>query len=474
MQELLKNDKLLQYEPSTEGARKFISDNESDEQLQELMKSLNEGSGSGRKIEEVIAYLIKCKKDCELWYNEQFKDGKNASGKSLSSVFSGMFDGNSESGAGATKFRDYSGINKLREHNFYGFNASVANSVRMKMSQLGYDSGSNLLSASASSVAGNLGMGPLYGTNTSLTSGANPTGFNGFSAALNAKANAAANSGIPAGFGLGFPIGYTKNEPSLQYDEPANSDRQPADFFLTNLEMERDFTLAKLTEAFYSKYCKLYWSDNEKEKAANLKLKVKLSSTRSIFITRNELDDHISKYRSIYSSMCSLRHLIDHNELKLFEDVYTINNYFMHRTEEESKLSFEAQPFKVVWLDKLNQPKYDEASTLYIRKKIFDNITIGIYQEIFEKELGEDIILSFLCRKHQNFLDFMIRVSVYKKHAANSHQQAYSGRDDHTQDPPATQQATQSGKQTDKQTDSQQLIGQGTGGGQANSSKGTK
>jgi hypothetical protein len=80
MQELLKCESLADYEPTTEGAKKFLADHESDEKIQKIVKKLREelkASGSDKGVEPLITYLINVQRESQIVI-ENYKEFKPA------------------------------------------------------------------------------------------------------------------------------------------------------------------------------------------------------------------------------------------------------------------------------------------------------------------------------------------------------------------------------------------------------------
>jgi hypothetical protein len=230
------------------------------------------------------------------------------------------------------------------------------------------------------------------------------------------------------GSNLAFPQSLLQQSP-LQYNpsfaptyQPNPSERE-MDYLAGNLEIERDLQLVNFATSFYTKYSLVYFGESEKEKAAKLKIRVKLTNGKYVYLTRTELDDHSTKYRTIYSSYCALKRFVDRKEIALFEDNYSINSYFGFKTESEEKLNIEAAPFRIVWYDPTTaKSRPDDPGTQYMRTKIFDMITVSMLKDHFDKDLGEDLILTFLCRKHYYFVEFMLKLYASKRLATPQEQ----------------------------------------------------
>lgn len=368
MQELLKYESLVHYEPTTEGAKQFLKDHEKDENIQTVVKKLAQdlrSTGGDRKVEDMIVYLIGVQRDSQVVlekYHEQ-RSTKNS-------------QEDSEAMPTFPKFRDDS-------------------LLEQSMAKLRTKSTIDLMSDRLKSRL-NMYENIIYQNNL----------------------------GMPLGGSL-LPPSPLQYQPNFYPPYTTHQSDSELDYLSGNLEIERDLQLVNFSTNFYTKYSLVYFGESEKEKAAKLKIRVKLTNGKYVYLTRNELDDHSTKYRSIYSSYCALKRFIDRKEVQAFEDNYSINNYFGFRAESDDKMTIEAAPFKVLWYDPISaKTKPDEGGTQYLKSKIFDTITVSMLKDHFDKDLGEDIILTFLCRKHYHFIDFMLRVIIAKAKKETTCEQA--------------------------------------------------
>lgn len=329
MQELLRCEKLLNFEPTMEGAKQFLKEFENDDKIQSILKQTKldqKGTGEDKHEQMIVAYAINLKKNTqnEVGFIENLKDRRNQN------LLKNIMD--PELGFGPLASA------RSRDANPFLVENSVADGRRVKM---------NLLDT-----------------------------FN-------------------------FMLQPDAVNPSL-----ADVDLLPS-----NLEMERDISLVQFMNTFYKKYSHIYYSEQEKEKAAKLRIRVKLGDGVQIYLTRNELDENLTRYRHIYASFCTLKKHINKTETIAFEQDFNISTYFQTRLDCDERMSFESAPFKVVWMDMNTGSKLrtDDNGTSYVRGNIFNSTTISIFKDIHDKELGDDIIVSFLCRKHCFFIEFMIR-----------------------------------------------------------------
>lgn len=375
MQELLKCENLVEYEPTTEGAKKFLSDHENDEKIQKIVKMLREelkASGGDRGVEPLISYLINVQRESQIVI-ENYKDYKP----------SRLSNSDIETMSSSQKIKDdpYKPLPIGRYR----------------------DNDSMLIDSMAERMKTKLNM---------------------FENIIFQKNQASLHSN------LGFPASLLQQSPlqhNPSYIPPFTSpqaDRE-MDYLGGNLEIERDLQLVNFATNFYTKYALVYYGESEKDKAMKLKIRVKLTNGKYVYLTRNELDDHSTKYRTIYSSYCALKRFIDRKENAMFEENYSINSYFGFRVDNDEKLNIEAAPFRIVWYDpNTSKSRPDEPGTEYMRTKIFDTITVSMLKDHFDKDLGEDLILTFLCRKHYYFVEFMLRVLASKR-TSQSQEQSY-------------------------------------------------
>lgn len=130
---------------------------------------------------------------------------------------------------------------------------------------------------------------------------------------------------------------------------------------MAKIELEKDTGMIIFMQNFYKKYCVLFHSLNEAEKARKLKVKMKINEDEYVYITREELDRSITHFRAIYKSFFSLKTFIDPTEVNSFDRQYNINNYFLLNKAYPEVLVIEKDPFNLVWvLDE--EGKIDELS----------------------------------------------------------------------------------------------------------------
>ena len=182
-------------------------------------------------------------------------------------------------------------------------------------------------------------------------------------------------------------------------------------FSSLHFELERSADIVKFMEAFYNRYAILYYSDNEKEKAANLKIKVKLESERYLHITRDELDDIVSNYRKIYKQFMSIRLYVNKDEVALFDRYFTVDNYcYLFR------------------LEKVNSPlqnwvegKSDASIVAYIGNTVLNADVIDIVRKkLFNNDADHATVLKLMVNKHLQFFDFMLRLRSFLSSSGNS------------------------------------------------------
>lgn len=368
MQELLKCESLADYEPTTEGAKKFLADNEGDEKIQKIVKKLRDelkASGSDKGVEPLITYLINVQRESQIVI-ENYKDFK-------------------PSRIGTPELEMLSQSQRLKDE-------------AMKPLPFGrYRDSDSMIDSMSERMKSKLNM---------------------FENIIFQKSQASLhpNLAFPPSLLQQSPLQYN---PSFMQPFQAPQSEREMDYLAGNLEIERDLQLVNFATSFYTKYSLVYFGENEKEKAAKLKIRVKLTNGKYVYLTRTELDDHSTKYRNIYSSYCALKRFVDRKETSMFEEFYSINTYFAFKTESEEKLNIEAAPFRIVWFDpSTSKSRPDDPGTLYMRTKIFDMITVSMLKDHFDKDLGEDLILTFLCRKHYFFVEFMLKLYASKRAAA--------------------------------------------------------
>jgi len=182
---------------------------------------------------------------------------------------------------------------------------------------------------------------------------------------------------------------------------------------LEDIDLERDLMLVKFMQEFYRKYALVYVCDKEADKAAKLRVQVRLANNQPVCLTRNEMDDLVTDYRATYTSFCSLKKFLDPKEAELFDKEFSLANFIKVKSDNREKLNFHPSPFNVVWTT-LTTEKHrpDEVSTKYIKAKVFDSLTVSIIKDYYDRTLTDDLILHMMCRKHLNFINFLLKVNI--------------------------------------------------------------
>ena len=182
-------------------------------------------------------------------------------------------------------------------------------------------------------------------------------------------------------------------------------------FLQSQFELERDRSLIKFMDSFYQRYTMMFYSDSEKEKAAHLKVKVKIEEGVFARFTRNELDDFATSYRLIYKSFCNLRTYLSPSEIKQFDDQYTIEKYYRLSKLFPERSVLIKLPLKVHWKNAAYGTERECVHSLfYLTSKLFPTPTLQLINEkVFGSETTEHTVLFLLFQKHHDFVDYMMR-----------------------------------------------------------------
>jgi hypothetical protein len=184
-----------------------------------------------------------------------------------------------------------------------------------------------------------------------------------------------------------------------------------------HMEFEKDKSLIDFMKQFYKKYCVLYYSESEKCKASKLKVKIKVTSELSIFLTRQEVDEMASRYRLVLKSFLVLKNHIEPEESKMIEANLSIYKYtaLFHENGQRLIVDYNS-PFKVIWKDQsYNMNSEDQASNQYLKSKIFDKNFVITMRETIDNELSEDKILYNLCKKHNYFIEYVLKQQTKRR-----------------------------------------------------------
>lgn len=189
-----------------------------------------------------------------------------------------------------------------------------------------------------------------------------------------------------------------------------------APFLSSQFDLERDSDLQTFIKDFYMRYTMTYYSDNEKDKASKLKIKVKVDDIRSITLTRNELDDYISSYRNIYKSFCNLRTFMLKPEVTAFDNCYSMTNYHLLNMRYPRKLMIKRHPvLSFYWQSQTgNTMTLDHASIDYLLIHLLpaDSITT-MRLRVIEAEDDASVIFAIVTR-HVEFVEFLLKLNIAK------------------------------------------------------------
>ena len=163
--------------------------------------------------------------------------------------------------------------------------------------------------------------------------------------------------------------------------------------------MERDLELVKFVSNFYDRYSIMFFSENEKEKAEKLKIRVKVDDSTILHLTRNELDDYVTAYRQIYKSFCNIRTFMHPPEIASFDDSYCLSNFNKINKSFSLKLALTKTPkLSVSWVSAEGRVSgSDPISLAYLTERIFPEESLKLIRiKAFSNETDTTTILGLL------------------------------------------------------------------------------
>ena len=157
---------------------------------------------------------------------------------------------------------------------------------------------------------------------------------------------------------------------------------------LNNIEFEIDFGTYDFQKKFFAKYIlikhKEYFSEEEKSKY--LEIKVNLSNTNFIFITKHRMGELLSKFRKVYKSFCNIKSFLNENAIKKFNERFDFEIFCIIEEDIHEKLKIEENfnSFEIKW-------QKNEFFGIYDKNENLNNSS-----EIIEPEPQDDYLKKYV------------------------------------------------------------------------------
>ncbi len=156
---------------------------------------------------------------------------------------------------------------------------------------------------------------------------------------------------------------------------------------LEGIEFDLDFGSYEFQKKFYSKYVLMKHKDykDESDKEAFLEVKVSLTNSNAIFITRKAMAGLLTKFRRIYDSYCKIKSFLSEKGNKKFDERFDFEIFAIIEDEVKEKLVIEENfnSFDIKWAP------YEDSSIL--TQKNLNNS-----EDLIDPILNEEYLRSYL------------------------------------------------------------------------------
>lgn len=123
---------------------------------------------------------------------------------------------------------------------------------------------------------------------------------------------------------------------------------------LRNVSFEIDFGSINFQTKFFTKYVMMRHRDYhlEGDKSRNLVIKMSLVKQHTIDLTREKLDNFLSKFRVIYKSFNEVRSFLSDLAIKTFEERFDFEIFLAIEDEYQESIEFDtlSTPFRIKWM----------------------------------------------------------------------------------------------------------------------------
>ena len=195
-----------------------------------------------------------------------------------------------------------------------------------------------------------------------------------------------------------------------------------------NFEADIDYGIQEFQKKFYMKYVtqKEPKESSDKSKGQTLKISVKMHNNTHIYLTRNEMDEQLGKFKKLFYSYNRLRHVLMPSVSKLFFRIFNFEHYLIIQSSllEDLVVIETHKSFDLKWKRTLreqlkiftcenNKYKYTKLRDIDLKKHTLDYfshdclVQITKATELCQVEI-EDLI-RIQVQIHYEFFEFLLK-----------------------------------------------------------------
>ena len=196
---------------------------------------------------------------------------------------------------------------------------------------------------------------------------------------------------------------------------------------LKNLSFDIDFGIYDFQRKFYARYVLLKYEDgmSETDKANNLEIKVSLSNSNHIFLTRSRLDCYLTKFRKIFSSYCQVRSFLSEKATQKFDERFDFEIFLIIEEEVNEHLIIEESfnSFTVKWkaVDNKRQPNLkmvDDINDPILTEDYFKSYLVSLFKNnMFTAvktvtgimDLSNEKVAAIMIREHHELFEYFLK-----------------------------------------------------------------
>lgn len=196
---------------------------------------------------------------------------------------------------------------------------------------------------------------------------------------------------------------------------------------LKNLSFDIDFGIYDFQRKFYARYVLLRYEDgmSETDKANNLEIKVSLSNSNHIYLTRSRLDLYLTKFRKIFASYCQIRSFLSEKATQKFDERFDFEIFLIIEEEVNEYLVIEESfnSFSVKWKsqDNKRQPNLkmvDDINDPILTEDYFKSYLISLFKSnMFTAvktvtgimDLSNEKVSAIMIRDHHELFEYFLK-----------------------------------------------------------------
>lgn len=196
---------------------------------------------------------------------------------------------------------------------------------------------------------------------------------------------------------------------------------------LKNLSFDIDFGIYDFQRKFYARYVLLRYEDgmSETDKANNLEIKVSLSNSNHIYLTRSRLDSYLTKFRKIFASYCQTRSFLSEKATQKFDERFDFEIFLIIEEEVNEYLVVEESfnTFNVKWrnTDNKKQPNLkmvDDINDPILTEDYFKSYLVSLFKNnMFTAvktvtgimDLSNEKVAAIMIRDHHELFEYFLK-----------------------------------------------------------------